>query len=192
MGARKHSESARGRTPEYRSWSTTRTRCNNPASDDYSNYGGRGISVCERWDCYENFLADMGRRPSAAHSLDRIDRDGDYAPDNCRWSDKREQRLNSRNIRWVQLGDDVVCVKDAAKRLGIGVATAHDWLKRGKLHTVIAPNHGEPVRERPPNARVRDMRRGSSDSTSGEAAGARRRCGALEGRRTCARLASQG
>lgn len=91
------------RTPEHRSWSSMRSRCNNPNHHAYDYYGGRGIKVCERWDSFELFLADMGPRPSLSHSLDRIDNDKGYSPDNCRWATQIEQRLNNSSIRLVEI-----------------------------------------------------------------------------------------
>lgn len=90
-------------TPEYRSWASMRSRCNNQKDDNYPNYGGRGIAVCERWNSYENFLADMGRRPTLQHTLDRIDVNGNYAPDNCRWATKSEQSRNRRPFKFGKL-----------------------------------------------------------------------------------------
>ena len=83
-------------SPEYRSWLSMRHRCLQPGNDNFANYGGRGIKVCARWDSFENFLADMGRRPSSKHSLDRKEVDGDYEPGNCRWATAKEQQNNRR------------------------------------------------------------------------------------------------
>lgn len=83
--------------PLYSHWKAMMTRCYNPKSNTYKNYGGRGIRVCERWrESALNFYEDMGNKPSAAHTVDRIDVDGDYQPDNCRWATPAEQSRNRR------------------------------------------------------------------------------------------------
>jgi hypothetical protein len=86
-------------TPEYVSWQCMRARCLNPKAVGYANYGGRGITICGRWDSFENFYADMGARPDK-HSLDRINPDGDYEPSNCRWSDDLTQGRNRRGTKY--------------------------------------------------------------------------------------------
>lgn len=95
---RRHGHAARNplaRSPEYRAWDAMKSRCYNPKARGYAGYGGRGIAVCDRWRySFENFLADMGERPSPEHSLDRIDNDGNYEPGNVRWATRSEQQRN--------------------------------------------------------------------------------------------------
>jgi hypothetical protein len=87
-----HGES---RSPEYVSWQHAKDRCFNPNNHAWNRYGGRGITMCARWSrSFEQFLADMGRRPSPLHTLDRIDNDRGYEPSNCRWATKKTQTAN--------------------------------------------------------------------------------------------------
>ncbi len=92
-----HAKSA-GRSPTYASWVSMRQRCFNKQQRRYSDYGGRGILICERWNSFENFLADMGERPYGT-SLDRIDNGGNYEPGNCRWVTCAEQNKNKRSTK---------------------------------------------------------------------------------------------
>lgn len=87
----------KGYTKEYKAWWGLRDRCQNPKSQCFASYGGRGIKVCYRWAAsYEAFLADMGRAPGRDYSIDRIDNDGDYEPANCRWATRSQQQRNKR------------------------------------------------------------------------------------------------
>ncbi|MBW7887442.1 MAG: AP2 domain-containing protein [Bacteroidetes bacterium] len=87
-------------TSEYRCWDGMIQRCYNPKSGSFQYYGARGIKVCQKWKkSFENFLKDMGRKPTRNHSIDRINPDGDYDPDNCRWVTHHDQRINQRRMK---------------------------------------------------------------------------------------------
>lgn len=86
------------RSPTYNSWMNMIQRCTNPNRPDWERYGGRGITVCEAWSDFATFLADMGERPTG-RTLDRVDNEGGYEPDNCRWATAVEQRRNQRPRR---------------------------------------------------------------------------------------------
>lgn len=110
----RHGEARDGKvTPEYRSWRHLLGRCLNPNDDAYPDYGGRGITVCDRWKfSYESFLADVGRRPTAKHSIGRIDNDQGYFPENVRWESQTEQNRNKRNNRLLTLNGETRCITE--------------------------------------------------------------------------------
>lgn len=89
-------------TPEYQCWLDMKRRCYNRRTVAYKDYGGRGISVCDRWfDSFQNFIDDVGRRPSSSYSLDRINNDGNYEPGNVRWATRHQQSVNQRKSAWL-------------------------------------------------------------------------------------------
>lgn len=114
--ALKHGMSA---TPTYQTWSNMKKRCYNVACKDFPQYGGRGIKVCKRWrDSFQAFFYDMGERPKGL-TLDRINNNGDYAPENCRWATTREQSLNtSRNV-CVTIGSKTHTITQWCEILGL-------------------------------------------------------------------------
>lgn len=132
---KKHGEASRraGRTVEYKLWRGMRDRCNRPGHKDYKNWGGRGISVCERWDDFANFLSDMGRRPSPDHSIDRIAPDGNYSPENCRWATSFEQTSeHRRNLTPVTVnGTPYPSLKAACRGEGVPHSRTHMRLVAG-------------------------------------------------------------
>lgn len=128
---RKHGQAIPGqRGPTYRSWETMKARCNNPNDPSYSDYGGRGITVCDRWSSsFINFLEDMGERPKAT-TLDRIKVDGNYEPSNCRWSDAATQARNKRSNRFVTFGGKRVPLVVVAEATGVPYQRLHERIVR--------------------------------------------------------------
>ena len=119
-------------TPEYEAWRHMVRRCENMKHPAYKYYGARGIHVCERWrDDFLVFLADMGLRPSSDYSLDRIDNQRGYGPDNCRWATSIEQQNNRRNNRILYFHAKSQSVAQWAIELGIKEDTIRKRLNRG-------------------------------------------------------------
>jgi len=119
-------------SPEYRAWLGAKARCYRSTLPGYADWGGRGITVCDRWlNSYESFLADMGPRPSPAYSLDRIDNDLNYEPGNCRWATIADQTRNRRSNIWVTLDGKRLTAKDGARAIGVDEKTVYRRLKQG-------------------------------------------------------------
>ncbi len=118
--------------PEYRSWQQMRLRCLDPRHAAYSGYGGRGITVCDRWkDAPTAFFEDMGKKPSPKHELDRIDNDKGYEPGNCRWATRKENDRNRRSNRHLEHGGERLTVAEWSERTGVRRDTIHKRLAGG-------------------------------------------------------------
>ena len=118
-------------TRVYNAWRGMRRRCDYQSSPSYHLYGGRGITVCKRWNSFENFLADMGEPPIGA-SLDRYpNNNGDYKPSNCRWASPKEQSTNRRDSRIIKYNGISLCLRDWERKLSLGYGTIWRRLNRG-------------------------------------------------------------
>lgn len=131
MGEFKHGHSKRsGRTRTYQIWKSMRKRCNNPNTEFYYCYGARGIKVCERWDSYANFLADMGECQPGL-SIERIDNDANYEPSNCRWASTKEQSRNQRGNRHITHNGETLTLVEWEEKLGLPNHCLASRLSRG-------------------------------------------------------------
>jgi hypothetical protein len=128
-GATKHGQA----TPEYRAWIGMKQRCYWKSFAQFRDYGGRGITVCDRWrNSFENFLADMGPRPTPGHSLDRFpDVNGNYEPSNCRWATIAEQHRNRRDNRLITHDGKTQCITAWAEECRINLSTLRSRLRNG-------------------------------------------------------------
>ncbi len=124
----------------YDVWRSMKDRCLNPNNAQYKDYGGRGISICERWKTsFRDFMADMGPRP-AGFVIDRADNDGNYEPSNCRWVDRKTSQRNQRNTRWVTIEGQRYKAADLADISGLKVDTIVIRAERGlSYNEVIDP-----------------------------------------------------
>ncbi|MCP8895309.1 hypothetical protein KYK29_10215 [Shinella daejeonensis] len=125
------------RTPEYQCWLDMKQRCLNPKTEHYARYGGRGITVCDRWvhgdgvtSGFECFLLDMGSRPKGM-TIDRIDNDGHYSPENCRWATRAKQVSNRDVTRRVMVDGESLSLTEACKRLGLNRKMVATRIDRG-------------------------------------------------------------
>jgi hypothetical protein len=118
------------KTAEYAAWRGILARCESKTNKDYAEWGGRGITVCRHWHQFENFLADMGRRPSPNHQLDRKDNDGPYCKSNCRWATRSEQQNNTRQNVRVTIGRKTRTVAEWATLIGLNWATFYSRVRR--------------------------------------------------------------
>ena len=132
------------KTPEYSVWAQMKARCNDPNSPNFKNYGARGIAVCPQWnESFEAFLADMGPRPSSAHSLDRVDNDGNYEPGNCRWTTWDVQCGNKRPRRLLTAQGRSMTPTQWAAFLGVTVKTIYNRLEHLSEEEALTMKKGE-------------------------------------------------
>src|SRR3972149_236423 len=118
-------------TPAYVAWRAMWVRCTKPGTASFNRYGGRGITVSEHWRIFENFLADMGERPTPKHSLDRIDGSGNYEPGNCRWASPIEQQTNRRTVRRIEYKGSIYSLAALARLAGCSEEAIFFRLKAG-------------------------------------------------------------
>ncbi len=130
----KHGHSARstGQTKEYSTWAGIKQRTTNPNVQNAKYYLGRNIKMCNRWiNSFDNFLEDMGEAPSAKHSIDRIDNNGNYEPSNCRWVTHKEQMANTRATKWLEFDGKRHTQEEWGRITGLTGLTILKRLKRG-------------------------------------------------------------
>ncbi len=118
----------------YRRWGSMIQRCENPNDDSYENYGGRGISVCNRWFVFENFFADMGEIPGPKFTIDRINNDGNYEPSNCRWATRKQQNRNRRSNRFLTVDGQTKTLIEWSEISGLSHSSILGRLEKGMSH----------------------------------------------------------
>jgi hypothetical protein len=126
-----------GLTPEFSSWRAMIKRCTSVKGNRYHRYGNRGITVCQRWSEFHNFLEDMGSRPEGT-SLDRIDNDGNYEPGNCRWANSAQQARNTRKTRLLTFNGETLCMLDWSERLNVRYRLLQYHLSRNNWDPQLA------------------------------------------------------
>jgi hypothetical protein len=137
--------------PEHYVWRTMRSRCHRSTDKNYPYYGARGIYVCRHWSKYENFLADMGHRPSPEHSLDRIDNNGPYSKQNCRWATRAEQQKNKTTTRYYTDGSFTGTLTECAARLDMSKELAfyrfkkHGTFEKGTVWLEVQNSTSKPA-----------------------------------------------
>jgi len=118
-------------SPGYSSWINMRSRCNDNKNTSFKYYGHRGITVCSRWNDFSLFIKDMGDMPSSKHTIDRIDNDMGYSPENCRWATQKEQCRNMRSNVFIEFNNKTRCISEWAEITGIKRSTLDGRIKSG-------------------------------------------------------------
>lgn len=121
-------------TSEYKSWCSMKERCYNVNNKKYKDYGGRGITICDMWlNSFENFYADMGAKPSESHSIDRIDVNGNYEPNNCRWATKKQQSNNKRNNIFYEYKNKKMTLGDISELVNVSYQLLWNRIHKQKM-----------------------------------------------------------
>lgn len=129
------------KSSEYYTWSSMGNRCNNKNDPSHYRYGGRGISICKRWQKFKNFYEDMGDKPAPGYSIDRIDNNGNYEPDNCRWATVAQQANNQRTNVLIEHNGKTQNMKQWSSELGINYQTLVSRFKNGwSIERVLKTN----------------------------------------------------
>lgn len=140
--------------PEYARWVSMCQRCHCDWHPNFKDYGGRGIRVCDRWrNSFEEFIKDMGYRPSAKHSIDRINNNGNYEPGNCRWATPKEQQRNMRSNKVYTINGASRCMAEWAEIYGVKYKLVKDRLRSGKT-IVEALTLPSPISARRPRSKA--------------------------------------
>lgn len=113
----------------YKIWTQMKQRCSNPKNKNFASYGGRGIKVCERWQQFENFFADMGERPNGK-MLERKNNNGNYGPGNCEWAPNAVQYRNRQHNVWLGAFGVSAILAEWAKALGMNISTLSSWVRK--------------------------------------------------------------
>jgi hypothetical protein len=122
----------RTKSLEYKVWIGMKQRCTNPKNPDFKDYGARGITMCQRWlDSFDDFVTDMGPRPSIKHSIDRIENHKGYEPGNCRWATNLEQSRNRRSTILITMDGETKCLEDWCRQYGIHRETVRSRINDG-------------------------------------------------------------
>lgn len=139
------------RIREYHVWGELKSRCLNKSHRVYSDYGGRGITVCERWNKFSAFMEDMGLRPTPRHTIERIDNDGPYSKENCRWATYKDQQRNKRSTRFVMLNGVSKSLAAWVDELGSNRNAVDSRLRRGwsEKDALTTPYHPGRWHKRP-------------------------------------------
>lgn len=133
---------SRNNIPGYYVWKNMKARCYNKNNDRYQQWGGRGIIVCSRWlNSFQNFITDMGVKPSKKHSIERVNNDGNYEPSNCKWVTNDEQAKNTRILLWVYYSGQKVKLRDVCNKLNINASYVTNRAWRKGVTTQESFNH---------------------------------------------------